>query len=137
MGQDQRRCGASVVTSRAETCKAEEEAQRRRKKGDQRSHQKALGTQAGGSYKDVRPEEEDVSQDIQQASKEDADRSRGSRNIHRSIDFEAANILANRGWHLTKCDLEHNVAVVEAMACFSVRGLPPSEPDTPLLRPLA
>jgi hypothetical protein len=31
--------------------------------------------------------------------------------------------LANRGWHLTKCDLEHNVAVVEAMACFSVRGL--------------
>ncbi|MGP8243014.1 MAG: hypothetical protein ACLQVN_00675 [Bryobacteraceae bacterium] len=49
MGQNQRRSWANVITNRAETGKAEKDAERRRQEGDQRSHEETLGVETGPS----------------------------------------------------------------------------------------
>src|SRR5262249_30485306 len=57
--------------------------------------QETLGTKTGRSCEDVRPDEEDARQNVrQQTYEEGAESSRNGRDVHRSIDHEAAN---NRG----------------------------------------
>ena len=95
--QDQRRSSANIITSRTQTANAEEEAQRRRQEGDQRSHQEALGGETGrSSVKADRRKEGGVEEVGQQEARKEVPEDFGNDcDRHRPINCAANCAIAN------------------------------------------